>query len=121
MSHSKDEFEKLQDIYDEIPTLDCKGKCHESCGPITYTQIEEERITSKGQDPPEPQSGTMTCSKLIPLVKKCSIYEDRPLICRLFGVVEGMKCEHGCTPEGGYMSDQRAFQLMRKAEKLSSK
>jgi hypothetical protein len=27
---------------------------------------------------------------------RCSIYQDRPLICRLYGVAEGLPCPHGC-------------------------
>jgi Fe-S-cluster containining protein len=112
--------DELQEIYDEIPDIECKGECHESCGPIAYSDAEANRIEQSGESPPEPVSGSHRCDKLIPLVKKCSIYEDRPLICRLFGVVEGMKCPHGCKPEGGYLSDVRAFQLMRKAEKIDT-
>lgn len=113
-------IETLQDIFDEIPGVDCKGKCSESCGPIAYSNAEARRIKEAGETPPEPRSETLECDKLIPLIKKCSIYEDRPIICRLFGVVEGMKCPHGCEPEEGYMSDARAFQLMEKAKDIRS-
>jgi Fe-S-cluster containining protein len=30
---------------------------------------------------------------------RCTAYEHRPLICRTFGSVEGMRCEHGCRPD----------------------
>lgn len=29
----------------------------------------------------------------------CSAYRDRPLLCRLWGVVEKLRCPHGCEPE----------------------
>jgi hypothetical protein len=28
----------------------------------------------------------------------CEVYADRPVVCRLFGAVEGMECPHGKTP-----------------------
>lgn len=30
---------------------------------------------------------------------QCSTYETRPLVCRLFGAVRGMRCPHGCRPQ----------------------
>jgi hypothetical protein len=27
---------------------------------------------------------------------RCSVYEDRPMICRLFGAANGMECHRGC-------------------------
>lgn len=34
---------------------------------------------------------------------RCSIYADRPLLCRLFGAVPKMACPFGCKPDGGFM------------------
>jgi hypothetical protein len=31
--------------------------------------------------------------------KKCSVYEDRPLICRIWGVAETLPCVYGCVPD----------------------
>ena len=31
-------------------------------------------------------------------------YEDRPLLCRLFGNVSRMPCPFGCEPKGGFIS-----------------
>ena len=28
----------------------------------------------------------------------CACYEERPLMCRLFGAVENLRCPHGCAP-----------------------
>jgi Fe-S-cluster containining protein len=38
------------------------------------------------------------CDKLT-LTKRCSIYEDRPAICRVYGLLRKvMRCPHGCVP-----------------------
>src|SRR2546429_6087610 len=38
---------------------------------------------------------------------RCTVYEVRPMICRLWGMVEGMQCPHGCVPEGGHLTEDR--------------
>ncbi len=35
--------------------------------------------------------------------RRCSIYDARPLICRHFGIEEGL-CPHGCEVDGGPLS-----------------
>lgn len=41
---------------------------------------------------------------------KCSVYEKRPFICRLYGASELLKCEH-CTSER-YLSEQETTDLV---------
>ena len=50
---------------------------------------------------------------------ECSVYRDRPLICRLFGLVDHprMRCEHGCTPTF-WLSSSYAGRLHAKAREL---
>lgn len=64
---------KLKVIYDQVPGVNCKGLYHGACGPVPATALEREKIRS--------------------------VYEARPLICRVYGVAEGLRCEHGCWPE----------------------
>ena len=97
-------------IYQKLPELECKGLCHESCGPIIIGDEEERRIAEKYGSAPTWDS-SLTCSKLID--RRCSIYPDRPLLCRMWGAVEGMPCAFGCVPKGGRMSDKKARKLMR--------
>jgi len=37
------------------------------------------------------------CTNLV--LGKCKTYEDRPTVCRLWGVTETMECSFGCKPE----------------------
>ncbi|MDP1879296.1 MAG: YkgJ family cysteine cluster protein, partial [Actinomycetota bacterium] len=52
--------------------------------------------------------------------KKCSVYEVRPAICRLFGAVKGeLVCPHGYAPESSaLLSDKQAREILRKVDEL---
>jgi hypothetical protein len=49
---------------------------------------------------------------------RCTVYAVRPLICRLWGVVESMPCPWGCRPER-FLTVEEGEALMRQAEGLS--
>lgn len=89
-------------LYGTLPNLDCQGKCAESCGPIAMTRIEEGRIIERTGSPPT-FDATLTCSLLRD--DRCTVYDIRPAICRLWGLVESMPCPWGCVPER-YLSDR---------------
>lgn len=109
---------ELDALYAEVPHLPCKQKCASSCGPILMSYVEWQRIIKKlGYEPKAPPPNpldprTMNC----PMLKGglCSVYAMRPMICRLWGVVETMPCPWGCQPERmlttreGYVLLQRA-------------
>lgn len=105
---------KIEQVYNLVPRLECKGKCQESCGPIdmsdrerdiikefciknniTYHHIEHVTIDKLLQDFAKSDAELMC-----PFLKenKCSIYQVRPLICRLWGNVDSMPCLWGCKP-----------------------
>jgi len=83
----------------EIPDVQCKKGCSDCCGPIFFSKWEWEQIEDKRR----PDINNMLeC----PYVNhdnndRCDIYENRPIICRLFGTTTsgGMKCFHGCRPK----------------------
>ena len=39
----------------------------------------------------------------------CTIYAQRPFICRFWGVTSWLRCPHGCVPEGGFLDDDTAL------------
>lgn len=59
--------------------------------------------------------GIGSCPALVK--KRCSGYEGRPLICRLFGVAEGMPCPYGCKPFE-LITDKSAALLLREVKKI---
>jgi Fe-S-cluster containining protein len=51
--------------------------------------------------------------------KRCKVYAARPLICRIWGLTELLKCPHGCVPDGGFISEEDAYVLLNKARRIS--
>lgn len=42
----------------------------------------------------------------------CRVHEVRPMVCRLWGAVASLPCPHGCTPDGGLLSDADGLDLL---------
>lgn len=127
MSRStKEERALLKKVYDQVPSIKCKGLCQEFCGALAgpqfgttkaYTAIEEAAMVKRCGSAPRTRGDStededLGCNKLTP-EGRCSIYEHRPLICRVWGVTTKMRCPHGCevekvlsTEEVGKLYDQ---------------
>lgn len=99
---------KLEAIYALVPELKCKGKCAGSCGPIGFMEAEVENMKAKHGAVPG-HLPDLTCSMLSG--GRCTIYAERPLICRLWGNVRAMQCPFGCVPER-FLEDDEAYGLM---------
>lgn len=114
----------IEEVYKKVPKLNCKGKCQNACGVIACSAIEAENLANNGIIPPNthnhPKWGELTCTHLTN-DGKCVIYENRPLICRLYGVTKALKCQHGCKPKDGYLTDEQAHELIQKLESQSDK
>lgn len=116
--------EKLDKVYKKLPKLNCKGKCVQSCSVIKVSDYERERISKFiGHDPFIEDTKLVDHLKNNPpdkwsceLLKdgRCSVYNKRPLICRLFGLVKKMACPFGCVPDR-WLSDSEAKIMMKKA------
>lgn len=96
--------------------MHCKGLCQMACGPVLMSRAEEVRIIERHGSLPEPGPLNFACSKLVD--GRCSIYADRPLVCRLFGMVRRMQCPFGCAPEGGFLRERKARKLIARMEKV---
>lgn len=96
-------------LYDQIPDVQCKGLCADSCGPIDMHPYERARIRQAGVTIPEPRqalaqmavTGDYACPALAD--SRCTIYDLRPTICRAWGASEALPCEHGCRPVAGQL------------------
>jgi hypothetical protein len=104
----------LDYLYLDLPRLDCQGKCAESCGPIAMSRLEWARIIERVGS--EPVATSLTCPLLAD--ERCTVYDLRPTICRLWGIVESMPCEWGCVPSRP-LSDIEGVGFLERAEKLS--
>ena len=112
----------LEDVYDRIPEVSCKGLCQDSCGPIAMSVEEDRRIRELGTSIP-PMTASLAaiergedyyCPALVD--GRCSVYDVRPTICRLWAATETMPCPHGCTPDEALTRDESHVLLRLAAE-----
>lgn len=110
-------------IYAKVPKLECRGLCQECCGPIDHLGPEKEIFEkATGRPFPDPfvvlQSTGLRCPELS-VAGQCNAYSVRPLICRLWGVVDvdGMRCPHVCRPTR-YLTDDESRRLMAEVDAL---
>lgn len=98
----------LNDLYAELPALKCKQLCAESCGPIVMTRVEWQRVC-KTLSEERKAIGSLTC----PILENglCAAYDVRPMLCRLWGLVETMKCPWGCVPER-YLTEEEGYEFL---------
>ena len=114
------QFEALNQIYATIPTFICKIGCTDCCGPNFWAKTEWLNILTwlKARGKTERFATGMDC----PYIEnnQCSIYEVRPIICRLFGVVDKLQCPYGCAP-AKLLSGVQATGLLRQVASLEAK
>lgn len=125
---------KLDDIYAKLPQIICKGLCHDSCGLIPVAPIEREALVKftgkKVKVIPEITIGLHQKHRVLrpkdpadltcPYLKKerCSVHPARPLICRMYGVVEGMPCPHGCVSLMKPLNNEEAHDIIEAVANL---
>lgn len=96
-------------IYARIPSVACQGKCVACCCPVgnLMTDFERDRIIQRtGIRPNElPPDVVGTGVKvqgcnLLTRDGKCSVYDIRPTICRIWGADAAIPCKFGCAGAG---------------------
>lgn len=111
---------RLAAIYARLPRLECWRLCQEACGPIAMFRPEWDRLVEFLMYEPKPtpdQVRRLRCPLLDEASGRCTVYSIRPMICRLFGLVERMRCPFGCVPER-WLSDQEARDLMDQVDRI---
>lgn len=106
---------ELDALYAQLPRIECQGYCHDSCGPVEMSVRERQRIES--------EHGAITCGfgpscSMLDENRRCRAYTTRPLICRLWGLMEAMPCHFGCRPEGGLLSNEQAAFFIAEADRI---
>ena len=95
--------ESLSDIYDKIPCSVCEADCFRCC--TNMVQFTEEELNL--------MRGYKFDGKCSHLVNgKCSVYENRPFVCRIYGTSELLRCD-GCTPSE-YLTEEQTLKLIHK-------
>jgi Fe-S-cluster containining protein len=66
--------------------------------------------------PPKPQ-GTF-CPYLDMATKRCTVHPRRPMICRLYGMTEDLRCPFGCKPTPRYLTRDEARYYVKESIRI---
>ena len=88
-SYISEGYKQISDLYSRIPKSTCKEECFKCCTNMIQFSPSE-AIAMGGYE------FNGLCSHLKD--GRCSIYENRPFVCRIFGTSELLKCDD-CNPE----------------------
>ena len=80
----------------QIPGFACEPGCHDCCGPVTASSEEMSRLPVKSVAAHDAALAEWNCVHLGP--QGCEVYDERPLICRLFGTTASLPCPRGRGP-----------------------
>lgn len=123
----------LHELYAQLPTVHCKGLCADSCTVVPASELEQQIVAQQGFE----LNARSTKDDLHPRcpalgsLNQCRVYEDRPYVCRAFGVVgtpesdvalrdQALVCDYGCEPDGGkYVNLATSYRIMYEIERLS--
>lgn len=94
MNNNRDIVARLRE---QVPSFECVPGCHDCCGPVTTSSEEMSRLPVKTDDEHTEALDDLRCVHLGP--DGCTVYTERPLICRLFGTTPNMPCPNGRRPE----------------------
>lgn len=113
-------YAELEAIYKTLPTISCAGHCQNSCGPWLLSGMEAKRIENRFGE-----FGVVNSKNVCPMLNRstgqCSVYHIRPLVCRLWGVVESMPCKFGCVPSPRYLTHAEGIKLLREVHAISDR
>lgn len=121
---AKNRRRAMRELYDRVPSIACQGLCHDSCGPIEMSTLERRTLAERGVQITDRHTalqllmddGDFDCDALDE-DRRCGVYEDRPLICRLWGVTQTLPCPYGCEPES-VLSDAEGMALIAESMHL---
>ncbi|WP_028693189.1 YkgJ family cysteine cluster protein [Pseudomonas cremoricolorata] len=91
-----DNRHKIHFLRELIPSFECEPGCHDCCGPVTTSAEEMACLPRTSAAQQAAALERLDCVHLGP--QGCTVYADRPLICRLFGTTPRMACPRGRGP-----------------------
>ncbi|HPT84397.1 MAG TPA: hypothetical protein PK778_00160 [Bacillota bacterium] len=98
---------EIKALYARIPSSTCKAGCDKCCRNIIQFSPSEEAMMGG-------YSFDGKCGHLSG--GRCAVYENRPLVCRIYGTSELLVCE-GCKPER-LLSEEETLELLREYNKI---
>ncbi len=113
-------------LFRKMNSLECKGLCIDSCGPTHPSKRETQDIREYCEENQIPFHNLADIARELkakfllgldpycPFLKedRCSIYEVRPMVCRLWRATEAMPpCIFGCEPKRGFLTRKEGYRL----------
>ncbi|MFZ6769652.1 YkgJ family cysteine cluster protein [Undibacterium sp. Di26W] len=87
---------KVRFFRKRIPSFECIPGCHDCCGPVTTSSFEMSALPVKSEAEHNAALTNLSCPYLGN--GGCEVYDERPLICRVFGTTPRLLCPHGKRP-----------------------
>lgn len=121
----REQLDALDKLYAALPRVACKGLCAGACASIPLTDLEARRLQAATHKKPrtlpmaatdQPGAGHVRCVYLT-ASNRCEAYAERPLICRVYAVLETMSCPFGCVPDR-WMGTLEFFALAQRVENI---
>ncbi len=111
---------RMRELWALVPPVNCKGLCQDSCTTVPVMPTEAYFLMQRHNAKliPFPHSKKYIMPTLGPAFEacqflkdgRCSIYEDRPLICRAFGHNNlTLRCVHDCAPDPSQTPQELAW------------
>ncbi len=136
-------LDSLEAVYSELPKIECRRKCIDSCGPLIVPRVEHDQVVKTGFHIPVADiskvplnetwarhgkenlvgwntQGNFICVNLYPFSGKCRVYAVRPLVCRVWGLMKRMQCPFGCIPER-WMSEEEVQGLFDRVMQIQKR
>lgn len=120
-SCTPDQEEQLAALWATLPDIDCRGQCWDSCGPIRMTGPERALAKREGFDIPDAvHDGNAYLCPALTMLKRCAVYDVRPMICRLWGISDSMPCNYGCQPTSrGRLTDRETWAALAEGFRIA--
>lgn len=116
-------LDALDALYATLPRIECKRLCQECCGPVFMERLEWDRIGERLGRYPRPtaeQAAGLECP-MLDADGGCGVYDIRPAICRLWGLVDGplTRCPHGCEPER-WLTEAEGYEFLGRVAEIDA-
>ncbi|UOG93494.1 MAG: YkgJ family cysteine cluster protein [Candidatus Thiothrix sulfatifontis] len=101
-----------------IPAFACEPGCHDCCGPVTASSEEIAELPVKSEAEHAEALADWRCPYLGE--QGCTVYAERPLICRVFGTTLRLACPRGRKPDAllAPTVEQQVWQFLRETRQV---
>lgn len=112
---------QLDRLYSQLPVVHCQGRCAHSCGEVAVKPAELERILDRVGVVAAQEIRPHSCVCPFLADGRCSVYDIRPLMCRVWGSVERgvAHCPYDCRVEPRPLTTKQLISIVRRINQIS--